>query len=37
MAQRCKKLVSMSFLEILTEMAPDGVKQAQIVVGKADG
>ena len=37
MAQRCKKLVTMSFIEILNEMAPDGVKQAQLVVGKADG
>jgi type VI secretion system protein ImpA len=37
MAQRCKKLVSMSFFEILNELAPDGVKQAQIVVGKEDG
>lgn len=37
MAQRCKKLVTMSFFEILNEMAPDGVKQAQLVVGKADG
>lgn len=37
MAQRCKKLVTMSFFEILNEMAPDGVKQAQLVVGKAEG
>jgi type VI secretion system protein ImpA len=37
MAQRCKKLVSMSFYEILNELAPDGVKQAQIVMGKEDG
>jgi type VI secretion system protein ImpA len=37
MAQRCKKLATMSFIEILNEMAPDGVKQAQLVVGKADG
>lgn len=37
MAQRCKKLVTMSFFEILNELAPDGVKQAQIVMGKEDG
>jgi type VI secretion system protein ImpA len=37
MALRCKKLVTMSFFEILNELAPDGVKQAQIVMGKADG
>ena len=37
MAQRCKKLVTMSFFEILNELAPDGVKQAEIVMGKEDG
>lgn len=37
LAQRCKKLVTMSFFEILNELAPDGVKQAQLVVGKGDG
>jgi type VI secretion system protein ImpA len=37
LAQRCKKLVTMSFFEILNELAPDGVKQAQIVMGKEDG
>jgi type VI secretion system protein ImpA len=37
MAQRCKKLVTMSFFEILNELAPDGIKQAQLVVGKEDG
>lgn len=37
MALRCKKLVTMSFFEILNELAPDGVKQAQIVMGKEDG
>jgi type VI secretion system protein ImpA len=37
MAQRCKRLVTMGFLELLNELAPDGVKQAQIVMGKADG
>jgi type VI secretion system protein ImpA len=37
MAQRCKRLVTMDFLELLNELAPDGVKQAQIVMGKADG
>jgi type VI secretion system protein ImpA len=37
MALRCKKLVTMSFFEILNELAPDGVKQAQMVVGKEDG
>ncbi|HYQ17388.1 MAG TPA: type VI secretion system protein TssA [Polyangiaceae bacterium] len=37
MAQRCKKLVTMSFFEMLTEIAPESVKQAQLVVGKGDG
>jgi type VI secretion system protein ImpA len=37
MAQRCKKLVTMSFFEILNEVAPESVKQAQLVVGKGDG
>jgi type VI secretion system protein ImpA len=37
LAQRCKKLVSMSFFDILNELAPDGVKQAQLVMGKEDG
>jgi type VI secretion system protein ImpA len=37
MALRCKKLVTMSFFEILNELAPDGVKQAQIVIGKPEG
>jgi type VI secretion system protein ImpA len=36
MAQRCKKLVTMSFFEILAEVAPESVKQAQLVVGKGD-
>lgn len=36
LAQRCKKLVTMSFFEMLNEVAPDGVKQAQLVVGKGD-
>jgi type VI secretion system protein ImpA len=36
MAQRCKKLVTMSFFEILNEVAPESVKQAQLVVGKGD-
>jgi len=37
MAQRCKKLVTMGFFEMLTEIAPESVKQAQLVVGKGDG
>lgn len=37
MAQRCKRLVTMSFLELLNELAPDGVKQAQVVMGKTEG
>jgi len=37
MAQRCKKLVTMSFFEILNELAPDGIKQAELVMGKEDG
>ncbi|MDF3067010.1 MAG: tssA [Polyangiaceae bacterium] len=37
MAQRCKRLVTMTFLELLNELAPDGVKQAQVVMGKTEG
>ncbi|HEY6080231.1 MAG TPA: type VI secretion system protein TssA [Polyangiaceae bacterium] len=37
MAQRCKRMVTMGFLEILAEVAPEGVKQAQVVMGKIDG
>jgi type VI secretion system protein ImpA len=37
MAQRCKRMVTMSFFEILAEVAPEGVKQAQVVMGKSDG
>jgi type VI secretion system protein ImpA len=36
LAQRCKKLVTMSFFQILNELAPDGIKQAQLVMGKGD-
>ncbi len=37
MAQRCKRMVTMGFFEILAEVAPEGVKQAQVVMGKTDG
>jgi type VI secretion system protein ImpA len=34
--ERCRKLVTMSFLEILTELAPDGLRQAELVTGKGN-
>ena len=34
--QRGKRLVSKSFLEIIRDMAPDGVSQVESIVGKAD-
>lgn len=37
LVDRCKRLVSMSFLEIVGDLAPDAVKQANIAVGKRDG
>ena len=33
---RCRKLVTMGFLEILTELAPDGLKQVELVTGKRE-
>jgi type VI secretion system protein ImpA len=33
-AERCKRLVTMSFIDILSDVAPDGLKQAQLVLGK---
>jgi len=32
--ERCKRLISMDFLELLNDLAPEGIKQAQLVVGK---
>jgi type VI secretion system protein ImpA len=32
--ERCKRLVSMNFLEIMGDLAPDGLKQASLAVGK---
>jgi type VI secretion system protein ImpA len=37
LVERCKRLVTMNFMEILGDLAPDSVKQAQVVVGKRDG
>jgi type VI secretion system protein ImpA len=34
--ERCRRLVTMSFLEILTELAPDGLRQAELVTGKTN-
>ena len=36
MLQRCKKLVPMTFLDILKEIAPNGVAQLETVVGKTE-
>lgn len=37
LVERCKRLVTMTFLEIVNDLAPDGLKQAHLVVGKKDG
>jgi type VI secretion system protein ImpA len=37
LVERCKRLVTMNFLEILGDLAPDAVKQAHVAVGKRDG
>jgi type VI secretion system protein ImpA len=34
--QRCKKLATMSFIEIVREMMPDGLSQVEIIAGKRD-
>jgi type VI secretion system protein ImpA len=34
--QRCKRLVSLSFVEILKDLAPDSMKQIDMVAGKRD-
>ena len=35
--QRSKRLVSMSFLDIIRDMAPDGVSQVESIAGKVEG
>jgi type VI secretion system protein ImpA len=35
--QRCKRLATMSFIEIVREMVPDGLSQVEIIAGKRDG
>ncbi|MET0591448.1 MAG: type VI secretion system protein TssA [Polyangiaceae bacterium] len=32
--QRCKRLATMSFLEIVKEMVPDGLSQVEVIAGK---
>ncbi|HLV65227.1 MAG TPA: type VI secretion system protein TssA [Polyangiaceae bacterium] len=34
--ERCKRLVTMSFPDILKELAPDGLKQLELVAGKRE-
>jgi len=34
--QRCKRLATMSFIEIVREMMPDGLSQVEIIAGKHD-
>jgi type VI secretion system protein ImpA len=34
LVERCKRMVTMDFMELLGDLAPDGVKQAQVVTGK---
>ncbi|HKQ68309.1 MAG TPA: type VI secretion system protein TssA, partial [Polyangiaceae bacterium] len=36
MLQRCKRLVPMSFIDIVKEIAPDGLTQVELVVGKRE-
>lgn len=35
--QRCKRLATMSFLEIVKEMVPDGLSQVEVIAGKPKG
>jgi len=35
--QRCKRLATMSFIEIVREMVPDGLSQVEIIAGKREG
>jgi type VI secretion system protein ImpA len=34
---RCKRLATMSFIEIVREMVPDGLSQVEIIAGKREG
>jgi type VI secretion system protein ImpA len=34
--QRCKRLATMSFIEIVKEMVPDGMSQVEIIAGKRE-
>jgi type VI secretion system protein ImpA len=34
--QRCKRLATMSFLEIVREMVPDGLSQVELIAGKRE-
>ncbi len=33
---RCKRLVPMSFMDILRELAPDGINQVEVIAGKGE-
>ena len=35
--ERCKRLATMSFIEIVREMVPDGLSQVEIIAGKREG
>jgi type VI secretion system protein ImpA len=35
--QRCKRLATMSFIEIVREMVPEGLSQVEIIAGKREG
>jgi len=35
--QRCKRLATMSFIEIVREMVPDGLSQVELIAGKREG
>ena len=34
--QRCKRLATMSFIEIVREMVPDGLSQVEVIAGKRE-
>jgi type VI secretion system protein ImpA len=34
--ERCKRLATMSFIEIVREMVPDGIPQVEIIAGKRE-
>jgi type VI secretion system protein ImpA len=37
LVERCKRLVTMGFLDIIRELAPDGVRQIETLSGEKQG